>query len=125
MDPAPDADAELVALGALTDPVRRAAYRVVAAAGEPVGRDDVAAELAIGRTLAAHHLDRLVAAGLLEASYARRTGRAGPGAGRPAKVYRRAPGERAVAVPPRASRSAAELLAEAVERAGADATLYA
>ncbi|MEJ3749373.1 transcriptional regulator [Actinomycetes bacterium KLBMP 9797] len=116
--------ADLGALALLADPVRRAAYEAVAGSAAPVGRDDVAARLGVGRTLAAFHLDKLVDAGLLEVSYARRSGRSGPGAGRPAKLYRRAPGERAVSVPPRSYRSAAELLAEAVERSGADATLY-
>lgn len=112
-------------LGVLTDPVRRAAYRVVASVGgASIGRDEVAAALRVGRTLAAFHLDKLVDAGLLEVSYARRSGRSGPGAGRPAKLYHRAAGEHAVSVPPRAYRSAAEVLAEAVERAGIDATLY-
>jgi predicted ArsR family transcriptional regulator len=116
-------DLEAVAL--LADPARRAAYRVVVdAAPTPVSRDEVASALGVGRTLAAFHLDKLVAAGLLEASYARRTGRTGPGAGRPAKLYRRAGAERAVTVPPRRYLSAAELLAEAVERAGADEALY-
>jgi predicted ArsR family transcriptional regulator len=113
------------ALGTLTDPVRRAAYRVVSAASAPVGRDDVAAALGIGRTLAAHHLDRLVDAGLLEVSFARRSGRSGPGAGRPAKLYSRAPGEHSASVPPRSYRWAGALLAEAVERAAADDTLHA
>jgi predicted ArsR family transcriptional regulator len=118
-------DDDLDAIALLADPVRRSAYRVVIdAAPDPVGRDEVAAKLDVGRTLAAFHLDKLVAAGLLEASYARRTGRTGPGAGRPAKLYRRADVERAVTVPPRRYLSAAELLAEAVERSGADETLY-
>lgn len=116
---------DLEALSLLTDPVRGAAYRVVADAGaEPVGRDEVAAALGVGRTLAAFHLDKLVDAGLLEVSFARRTGRTGPGAGRPAKLYRRAAGEHVVSVPPRSYLSAAELLAEGVERAGADAAVY-
>ncbi|MDQ7907365.1 transcriptional regulator [Phytohabitans sp. ZYX-F-186] len=116
---------DLEALALLTDPVRRSAYQMVAGAGaEPVGRDEVAAALGVGRTLAAFHLDKLVDAGLLEASFARRSGRSGPGAGRPAKLYRRAAAERAVSVPPRAYLSAAELLAEGVERAGADAAVY-
>jgi predicted ArsR family transcriptional regulator len=115
----------LDAVAMLGDPARRAAYRaVVAAGGEPVGRDEVAAALGVGRTLAAFHLDKLVDAGLLAVSYARRSGRSGPGAGRPAKLYRPTSTEHAVSVPPRAYRSAAELLAEAVERAGADAVLY-
>jgi predicted ArsR family transcriptional regulator len=111
-------------LGTLVEPVRRAAYRFVAAAPAPVGRDDVAAALGIGRTLAAFHLDKLAEAGLLDVSYARRTGRSGPGAGRPAKLYQRAEGEHSVSVPPRRYLSAATLLAEAVERTGADPTLF-
>ncbi|GIE84205.1 helix-turn-helix transcriptional regulator [Actinoplanes regularis] len=114
---------DLDALASLADGVRRQAYRVVADGTEPVGRDEVAEALGIGRTLAAFHLDKLVAAGLLETSYARRTGRTGPGAGRPAKLYRVAAAEHAVSVPPRAYRTAAELLAEALEQAGAENVL--
>lgn len=115
---------DLDALSLLTDPVRRAAYDAVVASASPVGRDEVATALGVGRTLAAFHLDKLVDAGLLEASFARRTGKSGPGAGRPAKLYHRAAVERAVSVPPRAYGSAAELLAEAIERSGADAALF-
>jgi predicted ArsR family transcriptional regulator len=115
----------LDALAALADPTRRAVYEVVTAAGpDPVSRDEVAEALSVGRTLAAFHLDKLVDSGLLEASYTRRTGRSGPGAGRTAKFYRRTSAEHTATVPPRAYRGAAELLAEAVERAGADAALY-
>ena len=123
---APDElDSGLAALGALTDGVRRAAYRAVLAAGPgPVGRDEVAEALGVGRTLAAFHLDKLVDAGLLEVSYARRTGRTGPGAGRPAKLYRASTTEHALSVPPRDYRTAAELLAESVERSGADTALF-
>jgi predicted ArsR family transcriptional regulator len=116
---------DIGAISALADPVRRSAYQAVVGAGGPVGRDEVAEALGIGRTLAAFHLDKLVDAGLLEVSYARRSGRTGPGAGRPAKLYRRSAAEHEVSLPPREYRTAAELLAEAVERAGADATLYA
>jgi predicted ArsR family transcriptional regulator len=118
------ADEELDALASLADRVRRQAYRVVAAAPAPVGRDEVAEALGTGRTLAAFHLDKLVAAGLLATSYARRSGKSGPGAGRPAKLYRVAAAEHAVSVPPRAYRTAAELLAEALEQAGAEDVLY-
>jgi predicted ArsR family transcriptional regulator len=120
MIPEPD----LGAVAALTDPVRRSAYQVVAASNIPVGRDEVAADLGVGRTLAAFHLDKLVDAGLLEVSYARRSGRSGPGAGRPAKLYRPTATEHTVSVPPRAYRTGAEILAEALDRSGADATLY-
>ncbi|MFD9291401.1 hypothetical protein ACFWBV_24595 [Streptomyces sp. NPDC060030] len=40
----------------------------------------------------------------LEVSFRRLSGRSGPGAGRPAKMYRRAEGEQAVSVPPRSAR---------------------
>jgi predicted ArsR family transcriptional regulator len=76
----------LDALGALSDPTRRGAYDYVSAQGRPVGRDEAAGALGIGRTLAAYHLDRLAEAGLLSVAYARRSGRSGPGAGRPAKM---------------------------------------
>lgn len=116
---------DLASVAALTDGVRRAAYhRVAEEGGDPVGRDEVAEALGVGRTLAAHHLDKLVDAGLLEVSYQRRSGRTGPGAGRPAKLYRVAPGEHTVSVPPRAYRGAAEMLAETVERTGAEPVLY-
>ncbi|GAA0517194.1 ArsR family transcriptional regulator [Paractinoplanes deccanensis] len=115
---------DLDAVASLADPVRRRAYEVVAAGAGPVGRDEVAQALGAGRTLAAFHLDKLVAAGLLEVSYARRSGRSGPGAGRPTKLYQVAAAEHAVSVPPRAYRAAAELLAEALEQAGAEQTLY-
>jgi predicted ArsR family transcriptional regulator len=115
---------DLDALASLADRVRRQAYRVVADGVTPVWRDEVAEALGVGRTLAAFHLDKLVAAGLLETSYARRSGKSGPGAGRPAKLYHVAAAEHAVSVPPRAYRTAAELLAEALEQAGAENVLY-
>jgi predicted ArsR family transcriptional regulator len=79
-----------------------------------VGRDEVAEALGVGRTLAAYHLDRLADAGLLSVAYARRSGRSGPGAGRPAKLYERSEREVSMAVPPRDYGLAAQLLAHAV-----------
>jgi predicted ArsR family transcriptional regulator len=102
------------ALSALDDPVRRRLYDHVAGSGEPVGRDDAAAATGISRTLAAYHLDRLADEGLLTVSYARRTGRRGPGAGRPAKLYARSAREIEASVPPRDYGLAARLLADAV-----------
>ena len=60
--------------------------------------------------------DKLAEAGLLETTYQRPAGRSGPGAGRPAKLYRRAEQELAVGVPPRAYELLARLLAQAIER---------
>lgn len=99
----------------LDDPVRRRLYDYVSASAEPVGREEAASELGIGRPLAAYHLDRLVGLGLLTAGYRRPPGRTGPGAGRPAKVYTRSPAEFSVTAPPREYELAARLLAEAVE----------
>jgi predicted ArsR family transcriptional regulator len=66
------------------------------------------------------HLDKLVAAGLLEVEYRRLTGRTGPGAGRPSKLYRRSARDVALSVPPRRYDLAGEVLAEAVDRAVRD-----
>src|SRR5690348_2932128 len=112
------------AIAALHEPVRRAVYERAVATGEPVSRNEVADALGIGRTLAAHHLDKLVEAGLLEASFGRVNGRTGPGAGRPAKLYRRSPAEHTLSLPPRDYRMLAEMLADAVEAAGADVELH-
>jgi predicted ArsR family transcriptional regulator len=112
-----DVDQRLDRLGGLVDPVRRALYRYVAGAVDLVSRDEAAEAVDVSRSLAAYHLDRLADDGLLEVTYQRRTGRSGPGAGRPAKLYRRAPGEITVSVPPRDYELAARLLAAAVEAA--------
>lgn len=113
-DRRPDAVAQV---GVLAEPVRRRLYELVASRGEPVDRDTAAGELGIGRPLAAFHLDRLVEAGLLDALFHRRSGRTGPGAGRPAKFYMR-PSDREVSVelPPRSYDVAAEIFASGVER---------
>jgi predicted ArsR family transcriptional regulator len=108
------------AIGLLQEPVRRAVYEFVSAQADPVGRDAVAAGVGVGRTLAAFHLDKLAGAGLLTVSFARPPGRAGPGAGRPAKLYRRAPDEVTVSVPPREYRALAGILAEALDDLGDD-----
>ncbi|HEY8439615.1 MAG TPA: hypothetical protein VIK65_13475 [Candidatus Limnocylindrales bacterium] len=107
-------------VASLAEPVRRRLYEFVAAKGQPVDRETAARGVGIGRPLAAFHLDRLVGAGLLDVVFRRRSGRSGPGAGRPAKFYVR-PDDREVAVhlPPRGYDVAAEILAEGVERAGA------
>ena len=111
-DPAP-----LDRIASLAEPVRRRLYEVVAASSEPVDRDSAAARAGIGRPLAAFHLDRLVAAGLLDVEYRRRSGRTGPGAGRPAKFYLRPRGrEVSINLPSRSYDLAADLLATGVER---------
>jgi len=105
----------LAAVSGLEDPVRARLYQIVSSSPEPTGRDEAAAAAGIGRPLAAYHLDRLVELGLLTATYQRPSGRTGPGAGRPAKLYSRSDREFAVTVPAREYELAARLLAVAVE----------
>ncbi|PWC04499.1 helix-turn-helix transcriptional regulator [Agromyces badenianii] len=105
----------LAAIASIADPQRRALFEFVTRQHEPVGRDETAAALGIPRGTAAFHLDRLVDAGLLTAEFQRRNGKTGPGAGRPAKLYRVAQGEVAASVPERHYDVAAEILSRAVE----------
>ena len=105
----------LDAVAPLAEPVRRALYLLVVEAGDAVGRDAAAAALGIGRALAAFHLDKLVEAGLLRTEYRRLSGRTGPGAGRPAKLYRRADTQIDVTLPERRDQVLAGLFATALE----------
>jgi predicted ArsR family transcriptional regulator len=107
---------DIAALALLDEPVRRALYEWVAGSGRAVSRDEAAAGVGIARALAAFHLDRLAREGLLDVEYRRLTGRTGPGAGRPAKLYRRGSREVAVSLPDRRYELPAELFATAIER---------
>jgi len=109
-------DDDLGALSLLDEPTRRRLYDWVVAQSRPVGREEAAKALEITRSLAAFHLDRLAGAGLLEAGYRRLTGKVGPGAGRPARVYWRAAREFNVSLPDRRYERAAQLFASALER---------
>lgn len=112
---------DISAIRLLDEPVRRRVYEWVSAQGRAVGRDETAKALEIGRPLATFHLDRLAAAGLLEAGYQRLNEKRGPGAGRPARVYWRGDRDFAVSLPERHYERAAEVFAAALERLGADA----
>lgn len=113
-----DFDANVTRLAALAEPVRRALYQFVAGQAEPVSRERAAAGVGVAHHLAKFHLDKLVDDGLLEADYRRPPGRGGPGAGRPAKLYRRAAGSIAVSVPERRYELAGEIMARAITAAG-------
>src|SRR5690606_6764890 len=76
-------------------------------------------DLGLARQTAAFHLDRLADESLLDVVYERRSGRTGPGAGRPAKLYRRSARQIAVSLPGRRYELAGRLLARAVEESGA------
>jgi len=103
------------AVAALAEPVRRALYEHVAASADPVSRDAAADALQLPRSTAAFHLDRLAAEGLLAVEYRRLSGRTGPGAGRPAKLYRRLDTELTVSVPERRYDLVGQVLAAAID----------
>jgi predicted ArsR family transcriptional regulator len=114
-----DRDAQVSAVAALAEPSRRRLYDHVVRQPAAVSRDEAAAAVALPRATVAFHLDRLVADGLLEVVFERRTGRTGPGAGRPSKLYRRADRAVAVSLPERSYDLAGDLLAAALTEAEA------
>ena len=103
-------------LAMLADPVRRRLYDAVVDSAEGLSREQAAEAAVVPAHSARFHLDRLVEAGLLDVAERRLSGRTGPGAGRPAKVYRRAPGTVEVSLPPRRYDLVASVFAAAVER---------
>lgn len=107
----------------------RQALLYVRGSSAPVTADEAASALGIHRSAARGRLERLLRAGLLQASFARLTGRSGPGAGRPAKLYAAAPEQEALELPPRRlpaliarlmDEVPAERLEDALRRAGED-----
>ncbi len=108
-------DIEAIAL--LEEPVRRKLYDWVVRQARPVGRDEAAAGIGVSRALAAFHLDRLANAGLLTTEFRRLSGKTGPGAGRPSKLYMRSDRDVSVSLPERRYDIAADLMADALEDA--------
>lgn len=121
----PDTEPDLEVVASLVEPVRRALYDYVVASREAVSRDEAAGAVGVSRQVAAYHLDRLADDGLLEAEFRRLTGREGPGAGRPAKLYRRSGREYDVSVPPRRYELAARILLEAAAESDLDGEVLA
>lgn len=99
----------MAAVAALSDPTRSAVFEWTQASDGPVTREDVAAALGISRKLAAFHLDRLVAAGLLSTELA-----APQKVGRAPRVYRPSDRHVEVSVPPRDPEAAAGILLRAL-----------
>lgn len=110
-------DARVSAVAALDEPTRRRLYDYVVRQPSPVGRDEAATALQLPRATAAFHLDKLAEEGLLDVVHERRTGRTGPGAGRPAKLYLRSANPITVSLPERQYELAGRLLAAAVQEA--------
>jgi predicted ArsR family transcriptional regulator len=107
-------------VSALAEPARRALYLYVAAQPEAVSRDQAAEGVDLPRHTAKFHLDKLVEEGLLDTEFRRLSGRRGPGAGRPTKLYRRSARQVAVTLPQRHYDLAGQILAGAVEVAARD-----
>lgn len=105
----------------LAEPVRRALYLYVVAQPEPVSREQAAAAVGVARHVAKFNLDKLAEEELLEVEYARPAGRRGPGAGRPAKLYKRSACEVEVSLPERHYDLAAHVMAQAIVRSGENA----
>lgn len=117
-----DFEKQIAGLAALDEPVRRDLYFYVVSKAEDVSRDEAARAVGVSRTLAGFHLDRLADAGLVDTSFRRLSGRTGPGAGRPSKLYRRSGRQLAVSLPQRSYELAAGILAAAVDASGARKT---
>jgi predicted ArsR family transcriptional regulator len=108
---------QVTGVAALAEPVRRDLYLYVVGQAEPVSRDQAAVGVGVAAHTAKFHLDRLADEGLLTVEYRRLSGKAGPGAGRPTKLYRRSEREVAVSLPPREYDLAAGVMASAIESA--------
>jgi predicted ArsR family transcriptional regulator len=113
---AQDFAARASGIGALAEPARRALYDYVAAQPHAVSRDQAATATGIARHTVKFHLDKLVEEGLLGVEFRRLTGREGPGAGRPAKLYHRVAEEISVSLPERHYELAGRILAAALEQ---------
>ena len=108
-----DLERRIAGVAALEQPLRRDLHRLLAD-GAWRSRDDAASALGVPRSVAAFHLDKLAEAGVVEVRFERTSGRQGPGAGRPSKLYRRAAEELAASIPERRYDLAGSILASAV-----------
>jgi predicted ArsR family transcriptional regulator len=109
-------DDPLARVAGLTQPIRRTLYRLVVAEPGGVSAPRAAEATGLRRSTASYHLDKLVEHGLVTVRYERLTGRQGPGAGRPAKIYETGVRAVEISVPPRDYQSVGELMAAAIEQ---------
>ncbi|MFL6206888.1 MAG: helix-turn-helix transcriptional regulator [Acidimicrobiales bacterium] len=101
-------------IAALDQPLRRDLYKLLADRDGWVTRDEACEAVGVARSVAAFHLDKLADAGIVEVSFERTSGRTGPGAGRPSKLYRLVADEVAASIPDRRYDLAGSLLATAI-----------
>jgi predicted ArsR family transcriptional regulator len=107
---------QVAGIGSLVEPVRRALYLYVVSQPDAVSREQAAAAVDVPLHSAKFHLDRLVEEGLLDVDFRRLSGRTGPGAGRPSKLYRRSSRQLSVSLPERRYDVAGDVLASAIDR---------
>lgn len=112
----PRRDRQIETVAVLADPVRRRLYDAVVASDDGLSREQAADSAGVPAHSARFHLDKLTEAGLLAVTEQRLSGRSGPGAGRPAKVYHRTSAAVAVSVPARHYELVGEVFAAAVSR---------
>ena len=105
-------------LDALGEPTLRATVLLVRGAWNPLTANDVAERLGISRSVARWRLERLAEAGLVIVDFERRSGRNGPGSGRPAKTYAVAPETSAVEFPRRHYEALVGRLVDALPQRG-------
>jgi predicted ArsR family transcriptional regulator len=110
-------------LAAAGDPQLRRILLYARGRRDPFTAAEAAAELGVHRNVARSRLDRLVEAGFLGVALERRGGRSGPGAGRPAKVYRVAPELEGVEFPDRRLGELITLLVKRVPARGRQTAL--
>ena len=104
----------------LGDATRRGIYISIRESPEAMTTAEVAELFDIHPNVARHHLHRLVDDGYLSVTERRRSGKQGPGAGRPAKHYAATAKEVQLQFPARRYDLLSELLARVVERAAPD-----
>ena len=115
MSPSDDLERRIARIAALDQPLRRDLYRLLSDRGGWTSRDEAADATGVPRSVAAFHLDKLAGAGVVDVTYERTTGRTGPGAGRPSKLYRISDDEVSASVPERRYELAGALLAAAAD----------
>jgi predicted ArsR family transcriptional regulator len=111
-----DLEQQAAGIAALAEPARRALYAFVSSQPGPVSREQAAEHTGLPLHSVKFHLDRLVEQDLLDVEFRRLSGRSGPGAGRPAKLYRRSDRQLSVSIPARSYDLVGDVLAEGVDR---------
>jgi predicted ArsR family transcriptional regulator len=114
------ADAAIKAVAALDDGLRHGMYEFIRTARQPVTRELAAEAVGISRKLAAFHLDKLVAAGLLR-SHSEPVGGLRK-VGRNPKVYEPTHADIRISIPERRHDVLAGVLIEAILNEGGDET---